>query len=92
MVAELARGWWLIVLRGVIAILLGLAAFLWPGLTWLALVLLFGIYAIADGLLSLITGVKNTKDEPRWWVFLLEGSLGFAVKGGPRVWPFGGGH
>jgi uncharacterized membrane protein HdeD (DUF308 family) len=79
MVTELARGWWLIVLRGVIAILLGLAAFLWPGLTWLALVLLFGVYAIADGLLAVITGIKRTKDEPRWWVFLLEGLVSMIV-------------
>jgi uncharacterized membrane protein HdeD (DUF308 family) len=78
-IAELARNWWVIVLRGVIAILLGLAAFLWPGLTWLALVFVFGIYAIADGLLSVITGVRRSKNESRWWVFLLEGLVSIIV-------------
>jgi len=75
MAGELARGWWLVVLRGVIAILLGLVALLWPGLTWLALVLAFGIYAVTDGVLSVLAGIRRSQNEPRWWVFVLEGLI-----------------
>ncbi len=79
MVNALAHNWWLVALRGLIAVLLGLAAFLWPGLTWLALVYLFGFYALFDGLLAVITGVRRSKDTPRWWVFLLEGIVSIAA-------------
>jgi uncharacterized membrane protein HdeD (DUF308 family) len=75
----LARNWWLVVLRGVLAILLGLATFLWPGLTWLALILMFGIYAIVDGIFAISVGVMGAKYSQRWWVFLLEGIIGLAA-------------
>jgi uncharacterized membrane protein HdeD (DUF308 family) len=74
--AGLSRNWWLVVLRGVLAILFGLAAFLWPGVTGLVLILLFGGYAFADGVIALITGFSRAKDSPRWWVFLVEGLIG----------------
>ena len=44
-VAPLTRGWWLVLLRGIAGILFGIAAFIWPGLTVLALTLLFGAFA-----------------------------------------------
>ena len=43
MVETLSRNWWLVVLRGVLAILFGLAAFIWPGITLLTLVVIFGV-------------------------------------------------
>lgn len=76
---NLTRNWWLVVFRGVLAILFGLTAFLWPGLTFLALVLMFGIYAIADGVFAMLTGVMSSKYSPRWWVFLLEGVVSLAA-------------
>ncbi len=78
-ILELARHWWLIVLRGVIAILIGLMAFFWPGATLYALVILFGAFAFADGLLSLINAFRVRGKEERWWVLLLKGILGIAV-------------
>src|SRR5687767_6519741 len=71
----LTRQWWLIVLRGVLAILFGLAAFLWPGLTWLVLVLVFGAYSLVDGAFSLVIGLISVKDIERWWIFVLEGLM-----------------
>lgn len=76
---NLTRNWWLVVFRGVLAILFGLTAFLWPDLTFLALVLMFGIYAIADGVFAMLTGVISSKYSPRWWVFLLEGVVSLAA-------------
>jgi uncharacterized membrane protein HdeD (DUF308 family) len=75
----LARSWWLVVLRGMIAILFGLATFLWPSITWLALILLFGIYAIVDGIVAISAGVMGSKYSQRWWMFLLEGMIGLAA-------------
>src|SRR5512138_2275078 len=76
---SLSRNWWLVVLRGVLAILFGLTAFFWPGVTGLVLILFFGGYAIADGVIALITGISHVKDSARWWVFLIEGLIGIAA-------------
>jgi uncharacterized membrane protein HdeD (DUF308 family) len=76
---NLTRNWWLVVLRGLLAILFGLASFLWPGLTWLALILLFGIYAIVDGIFAMISGISRSRYSYRWWVFLLEGFISLAA-------------
>ena len=75
----LTRNWWLVVLRGLLAILFGLAAFFWPGLTWLVLVLMFGVYALVDGAFAMLSGLVSSKYSPRWWVFLLEGLVSVAA-------------
>ena len=76
---SLTRNWWLVVVRGVLAILFGLTAVFWPGLTFLVLILMFGIYAMVDGVFAMLTGVVSSRYSPRWWVFLLEGVVGFAA-------------
>ncbi|HWE89704.1 MAG TPA: DUF308 domain-containing protein, partial [Pseudonocardiaceae bacterium] len=54
----LRRRWWLIVLRGVVAILFGLLALAWPGITVLALALLWGVYVLADGVTAAAMGLS----------------------------------
>jgi uncharacterized membrane protein HdeD (DUF308 family) len=87
MVRSLSQNWWLLVLRGVLAILFGVSAFIWPGITLLTLIVLFGVYAIFDGLVALWTGLSRTKESPRWWTFLLEGLLGIGAGIAALVWP-----
>jgi uncharacterized membrane protein HdeD (DUF308 family) len=72
---NLTRNWWLVALRGLLAILFGAVAFIWPGLTWLVLILMFGVYAILDGIFAMISGVVQSRYSPRWWVFLVEGFI-----------------
>jgi len=84
---NLTKNWWLLVLRGVAAILFGVAAFVWPGLTLLVLITLFAIYAIIDGVIAVITGLSHTHDSPRWWVFLIEGLVGIGIGVVALVWP-----
>ena len=76
---NLTKNWWLVTLRGVLAILFGLAAFLMPGLAWLSLILLFGMYAMMDGVFAMLSGLISSKYSPRWWVFLLEGIVSVAA-------------
>jgi uncharacterized membrane protein HdeD (DUF308 family) len=76
---NLTRNWWLIVIRGLLAILFGLIAFFWPGLTFFVLVLTFGVYAIVDGIFAMLSGLVSSKYSPRWWVFLLEGIVSLAA-------------
>lgn len=76
----MARNWWTTVLRGVCAILFGLLAWLWPGVTLSALVLLWGAYAFADGVLAFASAFSDTNERP-WWALVLTGlvSIGAAL-------------
>ena len=74
----LAKHWWVLLLRGVCAILFGVLTFVWPGITLLTLVLLYGAYALADGVLALAEAVMGGAPAPRWWLALV-GLLGIAV-------------
>jgi uncharacterized membrane protein HdeD (DUF308 family) len=83
----LARNWWKVLLRGLAAITFGVLAFLWPGATILALVLLWGAYALVDGVLSLwaaFTGGGAT--SPRWWLAIV-GLAGVAAGLVTFFWP-----
>jgi uncharacterized membrane protein HdeD (DUF308 family) len=55
----LAKNWWLLLLRGICAILFGVLAFVWPGITLLTLVLLYGAYALVDGVLALAEAIMG---------------------------------
>ena len=52
-----------------------MAAIAWPGLTLIALVTLFGVYAIVDGVMAVLS-VATHRERGRWWAVLLEGILG----------------
>jgi uncharacterized membrane protein HdeD (DUF308 family) len=58
MLTLLAKNWWTVAIRGIAAIVFGIAAFLWPGITILALVYLFGAYALVDGIFAIISAVR----------------------------------
>jgi uncharacterized membrane protein HdeD (DUF308 family) len=77
----LARNWWALAIRGVAAIIFGLLTFVWPGVTLAALVFLFGIYAIVDGIFNLVAAFRGGAEEERWWLLALEGlvSIGAGV-------------
>jgi uncharacterized membrane protein HdeD (DUF308 family) len=66
MIDVLVRNWWVFVIRGVIAVLFGLIALFRPGVTILSLVLVFAAYAIVDGILSIISGIRAAKQHERW--------------------------
>jgi uncharacterized membrane protein HdeD (DUF308 family) len=85
---ELAENWWLLLLRGIAAIAFGLLAFFWPGLTLLALVFMWGIYAIADGILALWAAIASKGGEiaPRWWLAVV-GIAGILAGALAFVWP-----
>ncbi|NPV07690.1 MAG: HdeD family acid-resistance protein [Anaerolineae bacterium] len=75
----LSRNWWVLLLRGLAAILFGIAAFVWPGATVATLVLLFGSFALVDGILEVWTAIAGRKEYQDWWVLLLRGLVGVGV-------------
>lgn len=66
-------------LRAVAAIAFGVLIFVWPGISLVSLVLLFGAYCMADGIFTVWTAVSGSKDHEYWWLLLLEGLLGIGI-------------
>src|SRR5215204_7238685 len=87
MAAVLVGNWWALALRGVVAILFALIAFLWPGITAAALVLLFGAYAFVDGVFALIAGLRLARQHGRSAPLLLEGGLNILIGLIIFIWP-----
>ena len=76
----LGRNWGWFAVRGVLALLLGVVAILFPVSALFAFTMVFAAYAGADGLLSTIAGVRGaTAKEERWWTLVLRGVIGIAV-------------
>jgi uncharacterized membrane protein HdeD (DUF308 family) len=79
MCALLAQNWWAMALRGVFAILFGLAALFLTGPTLLSLVLLFSAYMLVDGVFGIVAAVRAARQGERWVLLVLEGILNIAV-------------
>jgi uncharacterized membrane protein HdeD (DUF308 family) len=74
----LAQNWWVFLLRGLSAVVLGVLTFVWPAVTFATLVLLFGAYALIDGVLAVIAAVTGHTVTPRWWLAIV-GIAGIAA-------------
>lgn len=86
--ASLSRWWWAVALRGVAAIIFGLIAIAWPGLTLFWLILVFGAYAIVDGVIEVYAAfVDRARNGDRWWVGVLEGIVSVAAGLIAWIWP-----
>ena len=79
--------WWTLVVRGVLALIFGLAALVWPGLTLFVLVILFGVYALLDGVMAIIVAIEERRNTQQMWVLLLVGIVGIAAGVLTLVWP-----
>jgi uncharacterized membrane protein HdeD (DUF308 family) len=73
LMSVLVRNWWAFVMRGVLAVLFGLIALFLPGVTMLSLVLLFAIYAFADGIFAIASAVRAAGAHERWGLLAVEG-------------------
>jgi uncharacterized membrane protein HdeD (DUF308 family) len=79
MLTLLSRHWWVFLVRGLAAILFGLMALAWPGLTLATLVIFFGAWALVGGIFAIVAAFSASKRHKEWWVLLLQGLLGIAV-------------
>jgi uncharacterized membrane protein HdeD (DUF308 family) len=82
----MTRHWWVLAVRGAFAILFGIVALVWPGITVFALVLLFGAYALADGVVAVTQAFRGTTGGPRG-LLALSGVAGIALGIAALVWP-----
>jgi uncharacterized membrane protein HdeD (DUF308 family) len=74
-----ARNWWVLLLRGVVAVLFGILAISRPGITLTLLVLLFGIYVLLDGLFALFAAAAGWSQRDDRWLLVLEGVIGIGA-------------
>ena len=78
MLDALARNWWLILLRGICAVIFGVLTFVWPGITLLTLIAFYGAFALIDGALAIWAAITGGEMASRWWL-LIVGLLGVAA-------------
>jgi uncharacterized membrane protein HdeD (DUF308 family) len=84
----LAQNWWLFTLRGVLGIIFGLIALIFPGATILSLVIFFSAYTLVDGVFGVISAIRAIRrKEDRWGLLIFEGLLNIAVGIAAFLWP-----
>lgn len=85
-VHSIASNWWLLLLRGLAAIVVGIIAFMHPGATLVALVLVLAFYAVVAGVIAIIAAFARLGGD-HWWALLLEGVIGIVVAALLTSWP-----
>ncbi len=84
---KLAKHWWAFLLRGIVAILFALLAFLATSFTLNLLLIFLGIYLLLDGLFTVIASLMAAGDHKNWWILLLEGIVSLAAGIFVFAWP-----
>jgi len=87
MFEKISRNWWLFALRGLVAVIFGVVALIRPEQMLQALVLVFGAYALVDGIFTVIAGIASYRYFKRWWAVLLEGVVGIVIGLLTFFWP-----
>jgi uncharacterized membrane protein HdeD (DUF308 family) len=83
----LGKNWWLFLLRGLAAIAFGVLSLMWPGISLVTLILLYGAYALVDGVCALAAGIfGKVSVAPRWWLIIV-GLAGIAAGIATFMWP-----
>jgi uncharacterized membrane protein HdeD (DUF308 family) len=85
--AILAQNWWAMALRGGLAVLFGILAFVLPGATILSLVLIFAAFSLVDGIFEIVAALRGARAGERWGLLLLHGIVGLVIGIGAFVWP-----
>lgn len=83
----LANNWDMVLVRGILAVLFGIATLFMPGITLIVLVALFGGYALIDGVISSVIAIKDRKENTNWWLLLLFGLVSIAAGVITFIWP-----
>jgi uncharacterized membrane protein HdeD (DUF308 family) len=85
--AMVSRIWWTVALRGVLAIVFGVVALFFTGSTLLALVYVFGIYAMLNGIFAIVAAVRAGEAHLRWGWLAVAGIVGVAAGIVSLLWP-----
>lgn len=86
MLYALADRWWLFLMRGIAALVFGILALIWPGVTLVTLVLLYGVFALIDGAIAIVGAIRGSEDSSRWWLAIV-GLVSIAAGAFALLWP-----
>jgi uncharacterized membrane protein HdeD (DUF308 family) len=87
MLTTVCKRWWVLMVRGLAAIALGVCAIVFPGVTLVWLVIMFGIFSIVDGVAALVLGFRGEADGTVWWTMVVLGLLAIAAGIVAFAWP-----
>jgi uncharacterized membrane protein HdeD (DUF308 family) len=79
LIETLKRNWWVPVIRGVAAVVFGVIAFVYPGLTVAVLVLLFGAWVLVDGVFRVVGAIGHRNSDKDWGFDLIIGIMGIVI-------------
>lgn len=93
MLSILLRSWWVLILRGLFAIMFGLIAIAWPDITVFVIITIIGAFLLLDGMIEIWAGFASRGRDDDWWTDALLGVLaviaGVAIIAWPDVTPVG---
>lgn len=81
------QAWWALLIRGILAVLFGIIATTWPGLTLAMLIIFFGAFALIHGLMTVFGSIMGRRQAEDWWIVLLEGIIGVVIGIMTFAWP-----
>lgn len=87
MIQMLARRWWMLLVRGLAAIVFGILTFISPGTSLFVLVVLYGAWAIIDGAFNLGSSIRSAREGRSWGWLMFEGLIGIAAGVLTFLWP-----
>src|SRR5579884_2099155 len=87
MMTVLTRNWWMLAIRGLAALIFGLLAILWPGITLATLVLFYGAYVFVDGIFAVIAAINRAEHRSSWVPLLLLGVVSIVAGLLSFFWP-----
>lgn len=87
MLVAMVRNWWMFLIRGIAALLFGVAVLLWPGIALTSLVLLWGAYAVVDGIFAIVAGIQGRPEVSNRWVAVLQGVVSMIAGVATFFWP-----
>jgi uncharacterized membrane protein HdeD (DUF308 family) len=87
MLELLARRWWIVLIRGICALVLGVLAILWPYKTLNALLFVFGAFTVGDGLTAVWLGFSTPHNGRLWWEMVILGLIAIVAGIVVAFWP-----
>lgn len=87
MLTTVCKRWWVLMVRGIAAVILGICAIAWPAIVPATLVALFAIFSIVDGIAAIILGFRGEADGTVWWTMVIVGLVALSAGITAIAWP-----
>lgn len=79
--------WWMMLIWGLLIALFGVCAIVWPHLTLLTLIFLFGAFALVNGVLGIVMAIQGRRVISSWWMTLMAGIISLLIGLAVMFWP-----